>query len=101
MRGGGLPPMQRLPFPNTRQNDRAQVFLQKMSDTTAGRFFESSDGKLKKTFENILEELRFQYRLGFYPPEETGNQVLHELKVKVSRSDAVVRARGSYRVQTK
>ncbi len=84
-----------------RKNEEAEVFLRELSYTTAGRFYSSKDGKLKQTFANILDELRFQYRLGFYPPEETVEKDLHELKVKVSRPEAVVRARTGYRVQNK
>lgn len=106
--GGQFPPGQ---IPNPRENRQqrrmdqenrsAQEFLQKLSDTTAGRLYSSKDGKLKKTFEMIVEELRYQYRLGFYPPEDSGANTLHQLKVKVSRPDTVVRSRGSYRVQNK
>lgn len=85
-----------------RSNEIAREVLVEMSDTTAGRFFTSDDGKLKKTFESIVEELRFQYRLGYYPPddEETSNQ-LHQIRVKVAKTDAVVRARASYRSTSK
>jgi hypothetical protein len=105
--GGGFPPAQnRRDNPQRKErveqkNAEAEEFLQELSDTTAGRFYSSKDGKLKKTFESIVEELRFQYRLGFYPPEESGENALHELKVKVDRSDTVVRSRGSYRTQNK
>ncbi len=84
-----------------RQNEIAQDFLKKISDKTAGRFFESDNTNLKKTFRQIIEELRFQYRLGFYPSAEKSDKILHQLKVKVSVSGAVVRARNSYRVQSK
>ncbi len=93
------PPHLRLPLTGTRQNARARVFLQKLSDTTAGRFYSNSDGKLDKTFGLIVDELRFQYRLGFYPPEEIGEKTLHELKVKVARPETAVRARSSYRTK--
>ena len=105
--GGGLPPRrdngrQRERVERVeRQNREASEFLQKIADTTAGRFYESDDGKLKKLFASIVEELRFQYRLGFYPPDETGEKRLHEIKVKVARADTVVRSRSSYRVETK
>jgi len=106
--GGGWPRtqrederMQRRRERVARQNDVAQEFLQQLSDTTAGRFYSSKDGKLKKTFGLIVDELRYQYRLGFYPPEETAEKPLHQLKVKVAKEQAVVRARGSYRTQTK
>ncbi|CAN5268162.1 hypothetical protein BH10ACI1_BH10ACI1_00870 [soil metagenome] len=84
-----------------RQNEVAEEFLKKLSDKTAGRFYASDAANLKKTFKMIIEELRFQYRLGFYPTAETADKVLHQLKVKVSVSGAVVRARSSYRIQSK
>lgn len=82
------------------QNENAAEFLRKLSDTTAGRFFSSKDGKLKQTFAEILEELRFQYRLGFYPPDDDGSG-LHQLRVRVTKENAVVRARGAYRSESK
>lgn len=82
-----------------RENQAAEEFLRQLSDTTAGRFYPSKNGKLKKTFESIVEELRFQYRIGFYPPEGSA-RAIHELKVKVSRPDTVVRARANYRITT-
>ena len=105
--GGQFPPASR---PNGRNESRrerveeqnllAEEFLQKLSDLTAGRLYPSKNGKLKNTFASIVDELRFQYRLGFYPTEETNTKTLHELKVKVSRPDTVVRSRGSYRNRT-
>lgn len=80
-----------------RTNEMAEEFLQELSDTTAGRFYSSKDGKLKKTFATIVDELRFQYRIGFYPPEETAGTTSHTLKVKVSKPEAVVRSRSGYR----
>lgn len=98
-------------FPNRRQqqrqervkaqNEAAEAFLTELSDVTAGRHYSSKNGKLKKTFEMIVEELRYQYRLGFYPPEANGQAAVHTLKVKVDRPGTVVRARGSYRTQAK
>ncbi|HEX3100617.1 MAG TPA: VWA domain-containing protein [Pyrinomonadaceae bacterium] len=105
-RGGGFPPPMSQPprrdNPQRRarveeQNLEASEFLQELSDMTAGRFYPTKNGKVKDRFAEIVDELRFQYRLGFYPPEDNGQQPLHELKVKVSRPDAVVRSRGSYR----
>lgn len=84
-----------------RLNKAAELFLRDLSETTAGRFAASKDGKLKKTFDTIVEELRFQYRLGFYPPEERGTASAHQLKVKVSRPDVVVRSRTAYRVESR
>jgi hypothetical protein len=56
---------------------------------------------LKQTFGEIVEELRHQYRLGFYPPDHPAGSV-HTIKVEVgieaARPDVVVRSRRSYRV---
>ncbi|CAN5377477.1 hypothetical protein BH20ACI2_BH20ACI2_27750 [soil metagenome] len=82
-----------------RMNERAIQFLQEMSETTGGRFYAKDDGRLKKTFASIMEELRFQYRLGFYPPDEVESDRLYEIKVKVSGPDVVVRSRANYRIQ--
>ena len=104
--GRGLPPIiwpdERATRRRQRQEEKnleAQEFLQKLSEVSAGRFYSSKNGKLKDTFATIVEELRFQYRLGFYPPEDTRDDKQHELKVKVARSDVSVRTRASYRVQ--
>jgi len=98
--GGGTPPN----FPRNRgggmggeADEDAKVYLQKMSDSTAGRFYEKEVTDLKKTFEIIADELRKQYRLGFYPDELDKNADVHQLKVKVSLSDVAVRSRGTYR----
>ena len=105
--GGRFPPPQPRPQ-NPRRTERiedknaeAATFLQKLSATTGGRFFSSKDGKLKNTFAEIVEELRYQYRLGFYPPDEPSGKAFHELKVKVNRPESVVRARYGYRTESR
>lgn len=81
-----------------RQNEIAIEFLEKLAGATAGRFYESESSKLKETFALIVDELRHQYRLGFYPSVEDSASATHSIRVKVSRPDIVVRARSSYRV---
>jgi len=80
-----------------RENENAIAFLHRLSDATAGRFYDSRKTKFKEAFALIVDELRHQYRLGYYPPEETGSTFAHALKVKVARPESVVRARSSYR----
>jgi Ca-activated chloride channel family protein len=79
------------------RNQEAIEFLQELSDVSAGRYFNSEVENLKETFGQIVEELRHQYRLGFYPPDNTVSGV-HHLRVEVARRDLVVRSRRSYRV---
>ncbi len=83
-----------------RKNEEAKEFLQSLADETAGRAFAGEVSDLKKTFGDIVDELRFQYRLGFYPPDDDERRDSpHSLRVRIARPDAVVRARSSYRIQ--
>jgi VWFA-related protein len=82
-------------------NERAQEFLETLSEVTAGRFYTSKSSKFKETFDLIVDELRHQYRLGFYPPEEAAAGAIHDIKVKVSRPNVAVSSRSYYRSATK
>jgi VWFA-related protein len=103
-RGGIFNP--RLPVPPQRRgriesrNADAIEFLQELSTISAGRYFDSEIAKLKETFGQIVEELRHQYRLGFYPGDHVPGSI-HGLKVEVARPDVIVRSRRSYRVAGK
>jgi Ca-activated chloride channel family protein len=83
------------------RNEYAMDFLRRLSEVSAGRFFSSEVSDLKQTFAQIVEELRHQYRLGFYPPDHPAGSV-HNIKVEVrieaARTDVVVRSRRSYRI---
>jgi Ca-activated chloride channel homolog len=83
------------------RNEDAMEFLQRLSEVSAGRYFSSEVSNLKQTFRQIVEELRHQYRLGFYPPEHPAGSI-HTIKVEAgieaARPDVVVRSRRSYRV---
>lgn len=78
------------------RNEEAEAFLTQLSEVSAGRFYSSKVSDLKETFKLITEELRHQYRLGFYPDVSKADGQRHSLKVEVSRPEAVVRARRSY-----
>jgi VWFA-related protein len=86
------------------RNEEAIDFLRRLSEVSAGRYFSSEVSDLRQTFGQILEELRHQYRLGFYPPDHPAGSV-HTIKVEVgimaARPDVVVRSRRSYRVAGK
>ncbi|MFN7945945.1 MAG: VWA domain-containing protein [Blastocatellia bacterium] len=82
------------------RNARAIDFLEELAEHSAGRFYRSDLTNLKKTFGLIADELRHQYRLGFYPDDAQPADSFHTLKVEVARPDVVVRARRSYRTPT-
>jgi len=116
-RDGSLAPSPQFPDPPQRQdrdgrrqrrggrveerNEDAMDFLRRLSEVSAGRYFSSEVSNLKQTFGQIVEELRHQYRLGFYPPDHPAGSI-HTIKVDVGTEDAsadvVVRSRRSYRV---
>lgn len=70
--------------------------MEKLSEVTGGRFYEGEIKSLKQTFALIAEELRHQYRLGFYPEDLKRDGSVHALKVKVSLPDVSVRSRREY-----
>ncbi len=82
------------------RTESAKEFLAKLSEVSAGRFYESKKADLKKTFVLIAEELRNQYRLGFVPDSLARDGSLHALKVKLDKPEFAVRARTQYRAQT-
>jgi VWFA-related protein len=67
-----------------------------LSEVTGGRFYQGETKKLKETFALIAEELRHQYRLGFYPEELKRDGSAHALLVKVNLPDVSVRSRRKY-----
>jgi len=73
--------------------------LRELSDTTAGRFYQSDTPNLSGIFKKIAGELRQQYRLGYYSKEAATDAAVYDINVKVKRTDAVVRARGKFRAK--
>jgi len=103
--GGGLggifggPPRRPRTHRRNRVGPRGAQFLEELSEVTSGRFYRSELTDLTATFALIAEELRHQYKLGFYPPEIKKDGALHQLRVKVQRDGVAVRARQQYRAQ--
>lgn len=100
----GGDPRQRRRGQTDGRNEDAIDFLQRLSDASAGRYYNSEVADLSRTFGQIVEELRHQYRLGFYPQDRQAGQStssLHSLRVEVARPDVVVRSRRSYRMAGK
>lgn len=76
---------------------RADRYLQGLADRTGGRLYSANDPvQLKQAFTSIAEEIRRQYRLGYYPRNATDNGERHSIKVNVNRPDIAVRSRNTY-----
>jgi VWFA-related protein len=85
--GRGRPPWRR---------DEGSELMRKLAEVTGGRFYEGETDTLKETFALIAEELRHQYRLGFYPEALKRDGSVHALSVKVNLPDVSVRSRREY-----
>lgn len=93
-RSGGRPPdVQR------RANADAIDYLGQIADVSAGRLYQKEVTDLKATFAAIAEELRRQYRLGFYPQNADEGPSVHQIRVRIARDDVVVRSRKTYRTK--
>jgi VWFA-related protein len=76
---------------------RGTRYLEELAQNSGGRIFQANTtGNLEAAFSGIAEELRRQYTLSYYP--ETAGQAgqRKQIKVRVSRPNAVVRAKNSY-----
>lgn len=76
---------------------RAVGYLHALSNSTGGRFY-SGDSLfgIAQAFSWIAEELGRQYSLGYYPATAGKDGERRQIKVKVTESDLVVKARDSY-----
>jgi VWFA-related protein len=69
----------------------------KLSDETGGRVIVvSSEKKLAEAFDEISEELRSQYTLGYYPVNNARDGKFRKIKVETANHDLRVLARKGY-----
>jgi VWFA-related protein len=70
---------------------------QKMTEETGGRVIDVHNEKtLEKAFDQISEELRSQYVLGYYPTNTKRDGSFRKIKVEVTQPDTKVLARKGY-----
>lgn len=77
--------------------EQAGEYLRRLATETGGRHHDARDlSVLDQAFNNIAEELRRQYSLGYYPARQSKAAEQRQIKVRVRRPNLVVRARDSY-----
>jgi VWFA-related protein len=90
-RGGGG----RFPQPSAGGNVDGKKILQRIAQETGGGYFEvSKKMTLDKIYDQIEEELRSQYSLGYHPDQSSGGY--HKISVTAKRKNLTVRARDGY-----
>jgi VWFA-related protein len=69
----------------------------RLADDTGGRvIYVNSDKKLEEAFDQISEELRSQYTLGYYPTNTSRDGKFRKIKLDVDNHDLKVLARKGY-----
>lgn len=93
-RGRGGSPFPQ-PLPPGRGRPDGKTVLQRISQETGGAYFEVSRGMpLEKIYDQIEEELRNQYSLGYTPDRVAAGY--HRILVSVKRKNTTVRTRDGY-----
>jgi Ca-activated chloride channel homolog len=77
--------------------ERGEQYLEELARNSGGRVFEANANRnLTAAFSGIAEELRRQYTLGYYPEDGGQPGQRKQIRVRVNRPNAVVRAKNSY-----
>lgn len=94
-------PQGRMPQPrgNTRNEyERGARYLEELADRSGGRLYMADTlTHVSQAFTRIAEELRFQYRINYYPNNSNKDGTFRKIKVRVDKPDLVVRARDGYK----
>jgi VWFA-related protein len=78
-------------------NDQEYNALRKAVNESGGRILEiERAGELEHAFQVVLQELRQQYALGYYPSNSTGDGSWHKINVNVRGLGDKVRTREGY-----
>jgi Ca-activated chloride channel homolog len=81
------------------QKKKSALYLQELSELSAGRFYRSKITEFDQVFKQISDELHSQYLLGFYPDASKFDGKLHSLSVQLNLQNVTVRSRPSYKIQ--
>lgn len=90
-RGGG--------YPGSRQGSRTdgKPILERLSRETGGGFFEvSKKESIEKLFDQIEEELRNQYSIGYTSDQPDASGKYHKIQLTTKKSDQIVQTRDGY-----
>jgi VWFA-related protein len=84
------------PRPQESRPDGKKI-LERLAKDTGGRFFETSKKHpIDETFNQINEELRNQYSLGYTPNPPNAGPGYHKITLTTKKKDLIVQARDGY-----
>jgi Ca-activated chloride channel family protein len=59
-----------------------------LSEQTGGKYFYVGEGGLDKAFQQVSDDLRTQYVIGYYPHNQEPGRTFHRIRVNVPRASA-------------
>lgn len=87
-------------YPQESRPDGKKI-LEQISKETGGRLFEVSKKQpIEKIYEEIAEDLRNQYNLGYTPDPADTDGSYHKISLKTKQKDLTVQAREGYYART-
>ena len=95
-RGGGRRRGGPFPGPQTQQRLDGRKILERMAKETGGGFFEVKKQPLDKTYDQIQDELRNQYSLGYTSDQTGAGPGYRKIHVTTRQKNMVVQARDGY-----
>jgi Ca-activated chloride channel family protein len=76
-----------------------QRLMRHLASSSGGRaFFSGQEAKLEAVFQDIIEDLRHQYLLGYPAPEHARDGAQHRIRVEIPGHGYSVRTRQGYRL---
>jgi Ca-activated chloride channel family protein len=76
--------------------ERGERYLDDLARVTGARLYNADNQNLNVAFQQVAEELRRQYSLGYYPKQAPQPGERRSIKVRVDRPELAVRTRDSY-----
>jgi VWFA-related protein len=64
--------------------------LRFLSEETTGRFYEKNAANLNEAFQNIAQELKKQYLIGFYPQNTAQGKAIGHIRIGVDQKDLTI-----------
>ncbi|QNI37870.1 VWA domain-containing protein [Edaphobacter albus] len=96
-RGGGGYPGGGSPSPRSENQVDGKKILRQLSEETGGRLFEVSKKQpVAKIYDQIAEELRAQYRLGYTPDQSASAEGYHQVDLTAHQKDLYIQTRDGY-----
>ncbi|WP_158943932.1 VWA domain-containing protein [Granulicella sp. S190] len=94
--GGGNGPGNGGNYPSQSHVDGKKI-LERMTHETGGRLFEVKKNQdVAQIYNQIAEELRAQYRLGYTPTEDASSSGYHQIDLSLHQKGLVVQTRDGY-----